>query len=93
MSELPADTAMPSADDAKAAAIRTALIGTKVTIPDTAKALDVSERAIYYALERTPVPYVVIFGTRYYEPTDLARAVVAERSAKARGRGRPRKAA
>jgi hypothetical protein len=81
-------TQMPD-DDPKLTAIRAAMIGNKVTIPDTAKAWGVTGRAVYYAVKRTPVPYVVVFGVRYYEPEDLARALVARRNTEPRGRGRP----
>jgi hypothetical protein len=80
-------------DDPKIAAIRAAIIGNRVTIPDFATAMRVTDRAVYYAVKRTPVPYIIVFGVRYYEPEDLARAVVAPKNTESRGRGRPRKSA
>jgi hypothetical protein len=90
--ELASATAQTAIDnDPKIAAIRQALIGHKVTIPQTAKAMNVTERSVYYAVKRHPVPYVVVFGTRYYEPEHLVRACVAAKNTSARGRGRPPK--
>jgi hypothetical protein len=86
-------TSLTPIDNPKMAAIREAMIGSRVTIPETANAMGVTDRAIYYAVKRTPVPYIVVFGVRYYEPEDLARALVAPRNTETRGRGRPRKSA
>ncbi|HVC62388.1 MAG TPA: hypothetical protein VND19_18750 [Acetobacteraceae bacterium] len=91
MKEPLSTTALPSVDDPETAAIRKAMIGDRVTLKATAKAMGVCERTLYYAVQRNPAPYIVVFGRRFYEPADLARAVVAERNAEKRGRGRPRK--
>lgn len=86
-------TLTPSIDDRKSEAIRKAIIGDKVTIKEAAVALDRCDRTIYLAVERNPVPHAIIFGARYYELDDLARALVFERNTARRGRGRPRKSA
>ena len=78
-------------DDPAVAKIQNAVIGNRITIKQTAKGLGKSERAIYSALERNPQPYIVVLAERYYEPQDMARALVSERNTEKRGRGRPRK--
>jgi hypothetical protein len=92
MSDLMTTTPMPEID-LDIAAIRGSLIGNRITIAQAATALGVSERAIYLALEKRPIPYVRCFNVRYMELEDLRRALVTDQNTAARGRGRPRKAA
>lgn len=72
-------------------ALRAELIGNRVTIEQTANALGVTERSIYNAIARHNIPYVKVFGVRYFKPEDLRAALVADHNTAPRGRGRPRK--
>ncbi len=80
------DTANPAIE-----ALRNSLIGDRVTIEQTAKTFNVTERAVYSAVARHNVPFVKVFGIRYFRPDDLREALVADHNSAPRGRGRPRK--
>jgi excisionase family DNA binding protein len=88
-------TAGPAVEptDPAAAALRTALIGDRVTIEQAAVALGVTQRSVYNAITRKCIPFVRIFGVRYMAPADIRAALIGEVIAAARGRGRPRKVA
>lgn len=79
------------AEDTAAAALRATLIGDRVTIDQTATALGVTQRSVYYAVARHNVPFVKVFGVRYFKTEDLRRALVAGHNTAPRGRGRPSK--
>jgi len=85
--------AVEPTDPAAAAALRTALIGDRVTIEQAAVALGVTQRSVYNAITRKRIPFVRIFSVRYLEPGALRTALLGEVNAAPRGRGRPRKVA
>ena len=74
------------------AAARALLIGSKLTIPDAAKALNCCLKTVRNLMDRHRIPYVKINGRVYLEPTDLLAAIEkTKRNAPSepRGRGRP----
>jgi excisionase family DNA binding protein len=80
-------------DPAAAAALRTALIGDRVTIEQAAVALGVTQRSVYNAITRKRIPFVRIFGVRYMAPADIRAALIGDVNRQPRRPGRPRKAA
>jgi hypothetical protein len=92
MSELMTSAAIPADPDVEIAAIRTKLIGKRVTYQQLAAALRCSERSIYNVVEKLKVPYVSVLGRRHVDPDDF-RAALEKRQANTtpRTRGRPRK--
>jgi hypothetical protein len=90
MSELMSTTAVPAREH-DVAAIRTALIGDRISIAQAAAAFSVTERSIYNLIEAHHVPYVKVFGVRYMTPNDLRHALVGVENSAPRRRGRPRK--
>ena len=89
-------TAAPAVEppDPAAAALRTELIGNRVTIEQAAAALGVTQRSVYNAISRKRIPFVRIFGVRYMAPDDIRAALIGESNRQEPPkRGRPRKAA
>lgn len=77
--------------DPAVAALRAKLIGNRVNIKQIAEASDVTERAAYGAIAKHNIPFVKLFGIRWFEPDDVRKALVADHNTAPRGRGRPRK--
>jgi hypothetical protein len=92
MSEFHAATT-PGEPRGRAALLRSAIIGNRVTIDEAAEAFGVTPRAIYQQIAKHNIPFVKVFDIRYLDPNDLRAALIAERNTAPRGRGRPRKAA
>jgi hypothetical protein len=69
------------------------LVGDRITIAQAAAAFEVTERAIYKAIEALRIPYVKAFGVRYMRPSDMRRALVGDADLARHGRrGRPQRA-
>ncbi len=87
--EITSATALPQ----EVAAIRTTVLGDRISITQAAAAFGVTERAIYLAIARHNIPFVKVFNTRYMGLADLRRTLLAQANAAPRSRGRPRKVA
>lgn len=83
----------PDKTSGRAASLRSAIIGSRVTIDEAAEAFGVTPRAVYQQIAKHSIPFIKVFDIRYLDPNDLRAALIADRNTAPRGRGRPRKAA
>lgn len=73
-------------------AVLAKIIGSRITIEQTAAALRCTPKSVYNLIDRHKIPFIKILDKRFIEPADIRTAVLKDQqNAPARGRGRPRK--
>jgi excisionase family DNA binding protein len=77
--------------DPEPAAIRAQIVGNNVSIPNLARALNVTDRSIYNLIAKYRIPFVKVCNQRLLEPADFKAAVLRDQAnAPPRRPGRPR---